>query len=675
MSQTTTTMAQQCAPLKLRPKVFECWDKLSPVGKDSCIGTCELESLRGTYGLARVWPTSGCLQHHWDDFIADYLPAICQAEEEQRSRKKFTMVQFILLMASCSNSRTEATPTVVVIHQSGRIARDVVSLMKRHPVAGGYGFNFHAFKMRWELSMDRPYSGPQRPQPSISNVLSPEHAPYRGCLQCKDRQLRCDETSPECLNCVQAAKHCGGYSEPAPHAIFSGAVTLWPMPQRLVIYPQGQKHRKATAGGFLKAGTVTYLLTVAHPFLREYRSATSDRSSSTSTSESELDDSDKEGQAKSDTDIWIGQCVIDVVPSNNAQSGKIPFRDQSFVPPNRHMRPGNFSIADVAEDWLLIQCVGFDLQSSYSGPECHAPAASSHGPPPSDQKVYVLHGTKETRTCRFLAIGATLYVPWRKGGLNVWIADIATGPGDSGTWITQTDNTWVGMVIGYSAQLNQTYVVSAHNLFANLKSFAPMAALQATDHHNIERLLEAPSKPTHVRNSLHQLSGPESIPLVRGAKSRRVHEGDISKGREPYGYVENEDRLQKAKPSVNDLAGPQQSRAIQPYHDVTADAQSAEDSLSGLSGSSRLRKAFGLTSTSHSTPTSAPNSAEMSFLPRRSGDEYGFRWWECCQCAMSWSWRLSVACAEPSCQHVRCLRCQVGHQPLSKEDNYPPRRS
>ena len=72
-----------------------------------------------------------------------------------------------------------------------------------------------------EASLKCHHSGSSKPRKSTSHtgsrIMTTEHGFRRhnkartGCITCKARRVKCDETKSACLRCVSFGRHCAGY--------------------------------------------------------------------------------------------------------------------------------------------------------------------------------------------------------------------------------------------------------------------------------------------------------------------------------------------------------------------------------------------------------------------------------------------------------------------------------
>jgi hypothetical protein len=476
MSQTTTVMtAQQHVPFKPRPKIFDSWSFLTCAEQDSCIGPCELESLRGTYNWAHVWAPSGCLLHRWDDFISSYLLDICVAEAEGGNRlgfrqRRFATLQFLLLMVNESATRTEAVPAVIVAHRRLRVARRAVSVLSNHPVVREYGFRFEAFEDRWYPSMQR-LADLQYSSPGAAHQ-NDRHKRWRtGCRACEDRRLCCDEAEPECHNCVKSGLPCPGYPQRRFNITGPTDFSFRLMPRTILIRQGNVIHRTASAGGYLQVGAYTYLLTAAHPFLLTDPTPQTDLSGSLTRSNSSLSYTDSDEGSDTDEVKWLRDCQIDIMAASAESTGASPVESLIFTPPLEEACWGDRFLSSIEQDWMLIR---YD-SAGQSNAEDSEDVVLVPAPVilPSSKTPCVFFGTSEHRACNFSGLGATVGLQWTAGALNTWMLDLPTRMGDSGAWIADiTTRTLYGMVIGYGSLLGQTYVVPARLISEALISFS-----------------------------------------------------------------------------------------------------------------------------------------------------------------------------------------------------------
>ena len=73
-----------------------------------------------------------------------------------------------------------------------------------------------------QTTTSSPCSKPKRERASVVKVRT-------GCITCKRRHIKCDETKPHCINCLRARRHCQGYapSKPSKHASAVPAQICW----------------------------------------------------------------------------------------------------------------------------------------------------------------------------------------------------------------------------------------------------------------------------------------------------------------------------------------------------------------------------------------------------------------------------------------------------------------
>ena len=62
-----------------------------------------------------------------------------------------------------------------------------------------------------------------------------------GCLTCKIRRVKCDETRPQCSRCLSAGRYCGGYTETHPKSKTSGSLIGSQLSQTLGLQEQDRR--------------------------------------------------------------------------------------------------------------------------------------------------------------------------------------------------------------------------------------------------------------------------------------------------------------------------------------------------------------------------------------------------------------------------------------------------